>query len=116
MECGIFPWKNLVIADNQVLAKETALSEVREILSALTCKQLIGSAVVSDNGKLLGRILEVYLTLHTHKAIYQIAGTGLRGILTRTGFIPGDVPSFYSCRGLRMIVPAGQSSNATPSI
>lgn len=106
---------DFVIAKDVVLVEKTTLYEGREILGALACEQLIGSDVVTDDGKLLGRIIEVYLPLDTQIAIYQVGGTGLREILKRTFFISGDVPSFYSSHGLRMIVPADTEKNRSRS-
>jgi hypothetical protein len=106
---------NFAITRGAVFAEEAPLCEVQEIIGAWACKELIGSDVVTENGKLLGRIVDVYLPLDTQNAVYEVAGTGLRGILGRTYFIPGDVPSFYSRHGLRMIVPADTATNRSRS-
>jgi uncharacterized protein YrrD len=107
---------HFVITADEVLADEATLSEGREIVGARACKELTGSDVVTEDGKLLGRIIEVYLALDTHAAIYEVGRTGIRGILKRTFFISGDVPSFYSCHGLRMIVPADTEKNRSSSV
>ena len=99
-----------------MLAEEATLAEGGEIVGAQACKDLIGSDVVTEDGNLLGRIIEVYLSLDGHAAIYEVGRTGIRGILNRTSFISGDVAPFYSCHGRRMILPADTEKNRSSSV
>lgn len=69
-------------------------------------RELVGTNVVTDNGRLLGRINDVYVSTEQPRAAYRVAASQLQRFLGRGFFIAGDLPMAYSGDGVRMIVPA----------
>jgi hypothetical protein len=66
---------------------------------------MVGTNVVTEDGKLLGRVGEVHLSLETPRVTYRVAESTLQRFLGGGFYIAGDLPSAYSRDGVRMIVP-----------
>jgi uncharacterized protein YrrD len=67
--------------------------------------EIVGTNVVTEEGKLLGRIGEVHISLETPRVAYRVAESALQRFLGGGFYIAGDLPSAYSRDGVRMIVP-----------
>lgn len=67
---------------------------------------IIGTNVVTEDGKLIGRVSEVHILADRPQAIYRITESSLQRFLGGGFYLPGDVPRSYSPDGVRMIVPA----------
>lgn len=69
-------------------------------------RELIGANVLTEEGKLLGQVREVYLSTARPQIAYRIAETTLQRLFGGGFFLSGDVPRAGSREGARMIVPA----------
>jgi uncharacterized protein YrrD len=67
---------------------------------------LVDSNVVTEDGDLLGRISEVYVSADSPLAIYRIAESRIKKFFGRGFFLPGDITRSYAPDGARIIVPA----------
>ena len=68
--------------------------------------EIVGTNVVTDDGKLLGRVNEVHVSLELPRAVYRVTGSTLQRFLGGGFYIAGSLPAAYSRDGVRMIVPA----------
>lgn len=94
-----------------VIAAEDARSDLESLSRVLTggvnaCGQILGINVVTEKGKLLGRICEVYISVESAQVFYRVAASTWQRLFGGGFFMAGDVPHAYSLDGLRLIVPA----------
>jgi uncharacterized protein YrrD len=68
--------------------------------------EMIGSTVVTEDGKLLGRISEVYIGADRPQVVYRVAESTLQKFFGGGFFIDGNVAISYAPDGARIIVPA----------
>jgi sporulation protein YlmC with PRC-barrel domain len=68
--------------------------------------EVVGTNVVTDEGRFLGRVSEVHISLEEPRVAYRVTESTLQRFLGGGFYIPGDLPSGYSRDGVRMIVPA----------
>jgi uncharacterized protein YrrD len=68
--------------------------------------EIIGTNLVTEDGKLLGQVREVHILADRPQAIYRVAETTLQRFFGGGFYLAGDVPRSYSPDGARMIVPA----------
>lgn len=68
--------------------------------------EIVGTNVVTEDGKLLGRVREVHILADRPRAVYRVAETTLQRFFGGGFYLAGDVPRSYSPDGARMIVPA----------
>ena len=105
------------IGADAVMAAEGARFDDEELTGALAkgvyaLSELIGTNIVTQNGRLLGRISEVHVSIDTPRAIYRVAGSTMQRFFGRGFFISGDVPHAYSHQGVRLIVPANTEDHS----
>lgn len=67
--------------------------------------EVVGTNVVTEDGKLLGRVSEVHISLEMPRVVYRVTESTLQRFLGGGFYIAGDLPSAYSRDGVRMIVP-----------
>ncbi|MEP7340123.1 MAG: PRC-barrel domain-containing protein [Acidobacteriota bacterium] len=67
---------------------------------------IVGANVVTEDGKLLGRVSEVHVSEDRSVAIYHVVESTLQRFFGGGFFLAGDVPQAYSQEGRRLIVPA----------
>ena len=79
-------------------------------------KDLIGTNVVTDQGKLIGKVSEVYTSLDGSSAVFHVAESTLQRFLGRGFYMAGDIPNAYSSDGVRLIVPSDTEDRAGSSI
>lgn len=72
---------------------------------ALASREVVGTNVVTEDGRLIGQVSEVYISTEKPLAYYKVAESTVQRFFG-TGFvIPGDAARAYSTDGVRMIVP-----------
>lgn len=67
--------------------------------------EVVGTSVITETGKVLGRISEVYISIDRPIVCYRVAESTLQKFLGGGFYIPGDLPLAYSNDRVRMIVP-----------
>lgn len=78
---------------------------------------LIGANVVTEEGKLLGRVSEVHVSEKFQIAIYRVAESTLQRFFGGGFFLAGNLPLAYSLDGKRLIVPSDtENKHARPSL
>jgi uncharacterized protein YrrD len=96
---------------------EYAGERVRELAGGVRAiDEMVGSNVVTENGDLLGRISEVYITSDRPQVVYRIVESRIQKFLGRGFFLPGDVARSYAPDGARIIVPADVEGYAASSL
>jgi uncharacterized protein YrrD len=68
--------------------------------------EMVGSNVVTEDGKLLGRISEVYIGAEQPRVVYRIAESTLQKFFGGGFYLAGSMPRSYAPDGARIIVPA----------
>jgi sporulation protein YlmC with PRC-barrel domain len=111
---------DFVIGPEAVMAAEGALLDLGDLRDSLSggaraCGELVGVSVVTEDGKLLGRVSEIHASVKRPWIFYRVAGSALQRFLGGGFFIAGNVPHFYSREGLRLIVPADTADHCAAS-
>lgn len=70
------------------------------------CETLLDVEVITNQGRSLGRVVEVYATEVKLRTIYRVATYRWRFLVRGGFFLPGDLPIAWLERGARLIVPA----------
>ena len=101
----------IVLPKGVVVAAEEARSDLESLSRLLVggvnaCGEILGIQVVTEKGKLLGRVCEVYILVDSPQVFYRIATSTWQRLFGGGFFMAGDVPHAYSLDGLRLIVPA----------
>jgi sporulation protein YlmC with PRC-barrel domain len=79
--------------------------------------EMIGANVVTEDGRLLGRISDVYIRADQPRAVYRVAESTLQKFFGGGFFLPGNVPRSFAPDGARIIVPADtEDRHATSSL
>jgi uncharacterized protein YrrD len=79
--------------------------------------RLVNTNLVTEAGRLVGRISEVYVSTQKPFVIYHIVESTLQKFFGGGFFVPGDIARAYSSDGVRMIVPVDiEDRFATSSI
>lgn len=68
--------------------------------------EIIGTNIVTNEGKFLGRVSEVHISLEMPRAVYRVTESTLQRFMGGGFYIAGDLPHAYSQDGVRLIVPA----------
>ncbi len=97
------------IGMDAVTAEESALCDPETFFGTLeggnyVCREIVGASVVTDDGNLLGRVIDVYVWAEPSKVLYRVAQSTMQRLFGGF-FMAGSVPHSYSSTGLRMIVP-----------
>ncbi|MCG3159576.1 MAG: hypothetical protein JMDDDDMK_00570 [Acidobacteria bacterium] len=86
---------------------EHAGDHAREMAGGIRAvDEMVGANVVTEDGRLLGRISEVYIRTDQPRAVYRVAESTLQKFFGRGFFLPGNVPRSFAPDGARIIVPA----------
>jgi uncharacterized protein YrrD len=94
----------VMVSGGTPFVEEDQLRKMAEGVHAI--RDILSTNVVTDDGRVIGKISEVYILLDIPRVIYRVAGSTLQRFLGRGFFIPGNLPGAYSHDGVRMIVPA----------
>jgi sporulation protein YlmC with PRC-barrel domain len=108
---GTMAARDLIIGEDAVMAAEGARFVEQEMSGSFddgvpALREIVGKNVVTDSGRLLGRLSEVYISSEVPRAAYKVAESPLQQFLGRGFFVAGDLPIAYSRDGVRLIVPA----------
>lgn len=101
---------NLSFQSGVALASSNSLSNCEQLGPALkggvyARKGIIGFSVVTEDGRLLGHVRDLYLSTETLNIIYCITESAWWGLFNGDFFINGNVPQAYSRMGMRLTVP-----------
>ncbi len=94
-----------------VIVAEDAHMNVDKINAAIrdgvrVCHNLIGAEAITRSGRLLGRVIEVYVMEEELRMIYRVASSRLQKLFGRGFFIAGTLPHAWSRNGARLIINA----------
>jgi uncharacterized protein YrrD len=108
------------VTSGVVLAEDELLISSESFEDSLTGgvrvrRDLIGASVVTDAGRLLGRISDVYLLEEQLLTIYRVAGSLLQNLFGGGFFLAGNAPHAWSRSGSRLIVPASTRQHRAAS-
>ncbi len=102
----LFP--DLQTENEQVTVFSDSFSVVEEFETGVTTYQdFLGAEIVTDKGKLCGRIKEVYFREDNLQTVYEVKRPGLQGFIHLSYFIVGGTSDYYSHRHRRLILPVG---------
>jgi uncharacterized protein YrrD len=73
----------------------------------LALKELVGTTVITDDGRALGRLSEIYLSRLRPHVFYRITESTLQRFIGGGFYIPGDIVKAYPSDDRRMIVSGG---------
>jgi sporulation protein YlmC with PRC-barrel domain len=76
------------------------------VLGVRVCETLLDVEVITNRGRSLGRVVEVYATEEELRTIYRVATYRWRFFVRGGFFLPGTLPVAWLERGARLIVPA----------
>lgn len=112
----------LFIGADAVMTRDSAHMEKWEqgdrlAKGALASREMIGVNVVTEDGRLIGRVSDVYVSAERLCAYYKVAESMMQRFLGSGFYISGDIARAYSTDGVRMIVPSDTEDRyAAPSI
>ena len=92
-------------------ARFETLGQSEALTGGVPAHELVGANIVTEDGKLLGRVSEVYISTEQHQAVYHVAESTLQRFFGGGFYIAGNVPRAYSPDGVRMIVPDGTENS-----
>lgn len=97
--------RDRVLTDSGALLPRPLVRAVlREGVPAVGC--LVGALLVTEDGRLVGHVADVYVAADGSGAVYRIARSPLDRVLGRGLFLPAKAARSYSPEGSRLIVPA----------
>jgi sporulation protein YlmC with PRC-barrel domain len=101
---------DFIIGADAIMAVEGAQFDEQMLDGTLAeglhpASDIIGSNVVTEDGKLLGRVSEIHVSKESPIVFYRIAESKLQRFLGGGFFIAGNLPRAYSPDGARLIVP-----------
>jgi sporulation protein YlmC with PRC-barrel domain len=105
-------WPDVVIGRDAIMAREEAHFVEERIDHKLEAGvpalgEIVGTNVVTDAGKLLGRVSEVHVSLESPRTGYRVTESKLQRFLGGGFYIAADLAAAYSRDGVRIIVPEG---------
>ncbi len=110
-EARVIAWNDFEIHGNNIVVMSALSSSVEKHLSASaggakTIDELIGTRIVTEDGKLLGQIRQVFFNLTTRQVLYRLVESKWQRLTDGGGYLPGNLPHAYFRNGRRMIVAA----------
>lgn len=94
----------VIVAQDPHLNMDKINAAIRD--GVRVCRDLIGAKAITKSGKLLGRVIEVYVMEEQLRTIYRVASSRLQKLLGGGFFIAGTLPHAWSKTGARLIVNA----------
>jgi uncharacterized protein YrrD len=110
-EARVIAWNDFEIHGNSIVVFSAVSSNIEKHLSSAaggvkTIDELIGTRIVTEEGKLLGQIRHVYFNLTTRQVLYHLVESKWQRLTDGGGYLPGNLPHAYFRIGRRLIVPA----------
>jgi sporulation protein YlmC with PRC-barrel domain len=101
--------RDFFIGPNAVMTTGEARLELADqggaLVDGVSGRELAGTNVVSADGRLIGRVSDVYISLDEPRAAYHVTHSTLQRFFGGGFYLAGDVPRAYAPDGARMIVP-----------
>ena len=94
-----------VIGFGYPVSGQDELSQVLE-KGVRASDEVVGSDVVTKDGRLLGRVTEILLQTELMQVIYRVESSGWRRLFGAGFYLAGNAPCAFSRVGARLIVPA----------
>ena len=115
-EESVLPVDALRIGENAVMATTNPPLQVRASSTVLhdgrlAAGHLVGTNVVTDDGRLIGKVNDVHVLPELNLVAYKVTGSVLQKMFGGGFFIAGDLPTAVSADGVRMIVPSDTEEN-----
>jgi sporulation protein YlmC with PRC-barrel domain len=109
---------DFIIANDAIMSAEGALCEKEELHAEhrrdpCTCSELLGASVVTDQGRWVGRVVEIHISIERPRTVYRLVESGFQALWGRGFFMPGNAPRAYSRGGSRLIVPDATGARCT---
>ena len=109
-ELSLLETRNFLIGDDAVMAapgSRTRAFDVDTITpDTALANKLVGATVVTEDGKALGRLSEVYVSTDRPQAAFRVAANTFQTILGGGFFLSCAVVRALSADGSRMLVPS----------
>jgi sporulation protein YlmC with PRC-barrel domain len=108
-ELGVLETRDFIIGHDAIMASPGAASRTFEGSTAeqgMPAQRLVGAAVVTDEGRALGRVSEVHISAERPVAAFKVAENPIQSIFHGGYFLRASVARALSPDGTRMIVPA----------
>ncbi len=106
--------QDFIIGPDAVMVAAGKLNPTLDTSNILTggvkASAIIGAAVVTEDGKLLGRVNEIHIFVKRTVVVYQVAESTLQRFFGGGFFLAGHVPLAISHDGARLIVPVETES------
>jgi uncharacterized protein YrrD len=77
--------------------------------------ELTGTKAVTEDGRLIGRVSDVYILVDQPRAAYHVTESTMQRFFGGGFFLAGDVPKAYSPDGARLILPSDTENRAAVS-
>lgn len=97
------------VGDDAVMTTDpnpAALSFSGSFEGGVLSSEIIGAKLVTEDGKLVGAIKELYLSRENMQLIYRVAESNLQQVFGGGFYISAEVPRAYAPEENRMIVPS----------
>lgn len=104
LSSDFFIGADAIMADAKARFEETPSDKLERGIPALGA--IVGTNLVTEEGRLIGRVNEVYVSTEKPYAVYRVVESTLQKFFGGGFFIPADAVRAYSEDGIRMIVPA----------
>src|SRR5262245_46554028 len=109
-ELGMLETRDFLIGHDAVMASpgstSRAFEESRGTAEVIPAQKLVGVAVVTDEGRALGRVSEVHISADRPLAVFKVVENPIQSIFKGGYFLRGSIARALSPGGTRMIVPA----------
>lgn len=116
-ECALLCRNFILEVDKVFVCDEFADPENLPILPTGVIKassELVGASIVTEEGKLIGHVRDIFLEPETLNLLYKVSVPGWRGIFRNKYFLAGDFPYSYSRFRNRLIVPSNSVIHTSP--
>lgn len=88
-----------------------------DLRDSVPAEQINGTSIVTGDGRLLGRISEIYVSAEEPRIAYYVTESTLQRFFGGGFYLAGDVVRAYAPDGVRLIVPEDTESRyATDSL
>jgi sporulation protein YlmC with PRC-barrel domain len=99
----IFTKNNVVVVLDGAFSDQTGVREkIADGISA--CREAIGARIVTEKGKYIGEVSDVWISEEPLRAVYQVLESLWQKYFGRGFFISADLPYAWSRNGTRFIV------------
>lgn len=112
-----FDWQSIVLDEDEVYVQNDFINQANHTGQSGSVKvfgELAGASIVTEQGKLIGHVRDLFFQLDDLKIFYKISIPGWRQMLRHEYFLEGNLPYAYSRICNRLIVPASVVIQSLP--